>query len=103
MTHDKLMAQCKTLDERELVSILTRDRAQYEDDFREAAAEMLDQRGHSLDSLINKVTVWRYNIAEATVTIGEAVASLNEPSGLDQAWYFTHYLGDTVMVQRQEA
>ena len=85
----------------ELLRALTVERHENSDRFHQIAAAVLEERGHPLEQLLDRVGVRLDDGEETTVSVDAALLRLQDELALWQALVFTNCLDDALVLQRE--
>ncbi len=86
--------------EGELVSVLTREKHQYNDRFRTIAASELAHRGTDVETFLNQVEVRFEDGEPQAATIDQALSKLDGEAPLWSMWTFANCLEESLVVQK---
>ena len=101
MNQDPIIQRCYAMNDQELVSALTLDKAEYSDLFREIASRELAQRGVKLSGFLNSVEVSLNNQEEEVCTIDQALSKLKQDVSFWDMWIFTNCLDESLVFQKE--
>ena len=87
--------------EGELVSVLTREKHQYNDRFRAIAAGELARRGVDVETFLNQVEVRFEDDDPQAATIDQALSRLDGEAPLWSMWTFANCLEEALVIQKE--